>query len=268
MSKAKKVEVIYTDDELLVVNKPSGISVSKDRTGAPELIDILAEQLGSELPGRLRLVHRLDKDTSGVMIFAKRKKAQRKFSCYFERRLVKKTYLAIVTGPISSREGTISARVARNSRNPVLWCVDEKRGKEAMTKWKLLADFGVAALLAVYPLTGRTHQIRVHLPSVGLRLAIDPWYGPRRQLFLSDFKADYQLGKGQTEKPLIDRLTLHSYQLELPDAQPDFPEAFVACLDKKFAATIKMLTKHNPRGADAFVDADDFSRIMKTERLY
>jgi 23S rRNA pseudouridine1911/1915/1917 synthase len=268
MPRAKKVEVIYADDEVLVVNKPSGISVSKDRTGAPELIDILAEQLGAELPGRLRLVHRLDKDTSGLMIFAKRKKAQRKFSRYFERRLVKKTYLAIVTGPIDSREGTVSAQVARNSRNPVLWCVDEKRGKEAITKWKLLADFGAVALLAVYPLTGRTHQIRVHLPSIGLRLAIDPWYGPNRQLFLSDFKEDYQLGKDQTEKPLIDRLTLHAYQLELADAQPDLPEAFVAGLDKRFAATIKMFTKHNPKGTGAFVDTDDFSRIMNAERLY
>jgi RluA family pseudouridine synthase len=268
MAKAKKVEIIYADDELLVVNKPSGISVSRDRTGAPELIEILTEQLGSELPGRLRLVHRLDKDTSGVMIFAKRKKAQRKYSSYFEQRLVKKTYVAIVTGPISSGEGTISGRVARDSRNPVLWCVDEKRGKEAITKWKLLADFGVAALLAVYPLTGRTHQIRVHLPSVGLRLAIDPWYGPNRQLFLSDFKADYKLGKDQTEKPLIDRLTLHSYQLELSDTPSDFPDAFVAGLDKKFAATIKMLTKHNPKGTDAFVDADDFTRIMNAKRLY
>ena len=143
-------------------------------------------------------------------------------------------------------------------------CISRKKGKDAVTNWRLLADFGTVALLAVEPLTGQTHQIRVHLRSIGLPLAIDPLYAGSRAMFLSDFKPNYRLGKGQTEKPLIERLTLHAYQLELPAPGSS---CFIACLDKKFTATIKMLTRHNPKGPDAFIDPDDFTRITDNKRL-
>ena len=263
-----KIEIIYQDDDILVINKPSGLSVTKDRTGLPELTDILNTQLEPQICSELRLVHRLDKDTSGVMILAKNKEIQSQFSSYFEKKLIKKTYLAIVTGVVPGRQGTIKARLARSRKNPALMCVDAKKGKEAVTGWRLLADFGIAALLAVYPLTGRTHQIRVHLHSIGLPLALDPLYGSSYPLFLSDFKPDYRLAKGQAEKPLIERLTLHAYQIKVTEMQPNRPDCFVAPLDKKFAATIKMLAKHNPKGPDAFLKPDDFSKIINAQRLY
>ena len=262
-----KIEIIYQDNDIIVINKPSGVSVTRDRTGVPELIDILGEQLGPQICGELRLMHRPDKEASGVMILAKNKETQSKFSSYFERKLVKKTYLAIVTGVVLSPQGTINAPLARSRKNPALMCVTPKKGKEAVTDWKLLANFGSIALLAVTPLTGRTHQIRVHLPSIGLPLAIDPLYGSSRLLFLSDFKANYRLGLGQTEKPLIDRLTLHAYQIQLPNTKANRPDCFIAALDKKFAATIKMLTKHNPNGLEAFINPDDFSKIINAQRL-
>jgi len=284
MSKTK-IEMIYADDDIIVINKPSGVSVTKDRSGAAELLDILNDQLGPQVSSRLRLVHRLDKHTSGVMILAKNAETQSKFSSYFEKKLVKKTYLALVTGIVPGRQGTIDTRLTRDRKNPAVMCVTRKKGKEAVTNWKLLADFGTVALLVVEPLTGRTHQIRVHLPSIGLPLAIDPLYGTSGPLFLSDFKPNYRLGKGQIEKPLIDRLTLHAYQIEIIKSTDKMsfpptchserseeshyrPDCFVAKLDKKFAATIKMFTKHNPRGLDAFTDPDDFSKIINTRRLY
>ena len=274
-----KIEIIYQacpraqqrDDDIIVINKPSGVSVTKDRTGSPQLVDILAEQLGRQMCSRLRLVHRLDKDTSGVMILAKNEETQSKFSSYFEKRLIRKTYLAIVTGVVTRPQGTINTPLARSRKNPALMCITRKKGKkgkEAVTDWKLLADFGTVALLAVNPLTGRTHQIRVHLPSIGLPLAIDPLYGSTRPLFLSDFKTDYRLAKDQTEKPLIDRLTLHAYQLSIANRKSKIENEFVAGLDKKFAATIKMLAKHNPKDIDAFLDREDLSKIMNTQRLY
>jgi len=271
-----KIEIIYQvcprtqrrDDDIIVINKPSGVSVTKDRTGAPQLVDILAEQLGPEICSELRLVHRLDKDTSGVMILAKNKETQSKFSSYFEKKLIKKDYLALVTGIVPGRQGTIDAPLAQSWKKPGLMCVTRKKGKGAVTDWKLLADFGLIALLAVNPLTGRTHQIRVHLPNIGLPLTIDPLYGSSRPLFLSDFKPDYRLGKGKIEKPLIDRLTLHAYQLSIENRKSKIANEFIAGLDKKFAATIKMLTKHNPKGLDAFTDPDDFSKIINTRRLY
>jgi 23S rRNA pseudouridine955/2504/2580 synthase/23S rRNA pseudouridine1911/1915/1917 synthase len=108
-------------------------------------------------------------------------------------------------------------------------------------------------------------------------LAIDPMYGSSSGLLLSDFKADYKLGKFQTEKPLIDRLTLHAYQIELPpirsqndvasDNGASQPNCFVAGLDKKFKAAIKMLTKYNPKGPMAFLNQDDFEKILTGQRL-
>lgn len=264
----KRVELIYADDDIIVVNKPAGVSVTKDRSGAQQFVDVLSEQLSPRVSGRLRLVHRLDKDTSGVMILGRNKDSQSRFTDYFEKRLIKKTYLALVVGPVSAREGTIDARLAPDSSNPSLMRVVRKKGKEAITEWKLLAEFGSVALLAVNPLTGRTHQIRVHLPYIGLPLAIDPLYGNKRPLLLSDFKADYRLARGRTERPLVDRLTLHAYQIELRKPPPNAPDCFVAGLDRKFAATVKMLTKHNSKGLDAFLNPDSFTSIVESKKLY
>jgi 23S rRNA pseudouridine1911/1915/1917 synthase len=261
------IEIIHEDDDIIVTNKPSGVSVTADRSGKAQLRDLLAEQLGPQTAGRLRLVHRLDKDTSGVMILALNAQAQATFTRYFEKGLVRKTYLALVAGVLAGKEGAIDAPLAHNRKKAQLMCVDRKRGKDAVTHWRLLADFGLLSLLAVNPLTGRTHQIRVHLAGMGLPLAIDPLYGTSKPLFLSDFKPDYHLGKGQTERPLIRRLTLHAYQLELPEKKKDRPACFVARLDKKFAAMMKMLAKYNPKGIAAFVDTGDFSMIMDARTL-
>jgi 23S rRNA pseudouridine955/2504/2580 synthase/23S rRNA pseudouridine1911/1915/1917 synthase len=258
MSKAK-VEIIYEDDDIIVINKPAGVSVTKDRKDAVQLKDILSSQL--------RLVHRLDKDTSGVMLLAKNVQAQTKFSAYFEKRKIKKTYLAIVAGFVLDPQGSIDAPLTRDPKNTTLMCIAKKKGKAAITDWQLLADFGRVALLAVQPLTGRTHQIRVHLPSIGMPLAIDPLYGSSRPIFLSEFKSEYRLGKFQVEKPLIERLTLHAYQLVIPEEAGIQPDCFVAKLDKKFAACLKMLTKYNPKGPDAFLNPADFSKIIKGDRL-
>jgi len=116
-------------------------------------------------------------------------------------------------------------------------------------------------------ITGRRHQIRVHLASIGLPLAFDPLYGSTSGVFLSDFKKDYKLGKTKKENPLIERLTLHAYQIEFPNCEAHCPNCFIAGLDKKFAAAIKMLTKHNPKGIDAFTNPEIFSKILHRKRL-
>ncbi|TFG48769.1 MAG: RluA family pseudouridine synthase [Candidatus Brocadiia bacterium] len=244
----QQIEIIFENNGLLVVNKPTGVSVTADRSGAPQLTDILPGQIGQNAVDQLRLIHRLDKQTSGVMILAKTLEAQTEFSTLFEKRLVKKTYLAIVTGAVMAPAGIINAPLGQHPKDPQLIRVDRRKGKESITEWTLLANFGTLSLLAVKPLTGRTHQIRVHLPSVSMPLAIDPLYGSLRPILLSEFKTDYMLGKGHEEKPLIDRLTLHAYQIEFENHAPDTPQYFVAGLDKKFQATLKMLAKYTAAG--------------------
>ncbi len=261
------IEIIYENADIIVINKPAGVSVTKDRSGKPQLIDILADQIGDEKVARLRLVHRLDKDTSGVMILALNRAAQRQFADYFFKRTVKKTYLALVKGAALEPEGTIDAPLAPSRKRPDIMVIDRKSGKDSVTNWRLLANFGLVSLIAATPLTGRMHQIRVHLASVGLPLAIDPIYAGIEPIMLSEFKKDYRLGKFQEEKPLIERLTLHAYQIVLPDEAGIKPSCLIARLDKKFIATIKMLTKHNPKGPSAFFNPVEYEKILAGQSI-
>ena len=274
------IELIYQDNDILVINKPSGVSVTKDRARLPQLVDFLAGQIGNEPTAKLRLVHRLDKDTSGVMILARNRETQRKFADYFFERKIQKTYLALVRGAVLQNKDVINSPIGHSKKKPELMIIDTRHGKESLTEWRLLADFGPVSLLSVNPLTGRTHQIRVHLASTGLPIAVDPLYGSNMPIMLSEFKKDYRLGKFQEEKPLIDRLTLHAYQIVIPEsyvipAEPFVIPAqagihsncFIAPLDKKFTATIKMLTKHNSQGPDAFFNPDDLENILAGKPL-
>jgi 23S rRNA pseudouridine1911/1915/1917 synthase len=271
MPKKEVIEILYQDENIIVINKPTGLSVTKDRSHYEELLPTLHKQLKLSEKDKLLLVHRLDKETSGVMILARNTAVQRQFTSYFMKGAIGKTYLALVSGGVTQDQGTIDAPIGNDRKDPRRMCIDlSKRGRKAITNWQLLADFGLTALLAVSPITGRTHQIRVHLPSIGLPLAIDPLYGNREGLMLSTFKADYRLGKWQEEKPLIDRLTLHAYQIRLPrESYPGtaVPQVFVAKLDRHFAAAVKMLAKHNARGFAAFRNPDTLKMILEGKPL-
>lgn len=256
----KQIEVIYQDENILVINKPSGISVTKDRSGKIDLLAAL--KLYNGLDQEIRLIHRLDKDTSGVMVLAFNLETQSCYSSCFEKRLVRKTYLALVSGMLVHETGTIRAALTQADTKTNLMRVNPRKGKAALTDYALLADFGMLSLVAVMPLTGRTHQIRAHMASIKLPLAVDPLYGSEKPVMLSDFKAGYRVVRGRQENPLIDRLTLHAYQLELPEIDGREAKTFIAGLDKKFGGTIKMLTKHNINGAEAFLRAENFEQIV------
>lgn len=266
--KKPDIPIIFENQDILVINKPSGLSVTADRGGQVNLIEVLNEQINPSEP--LRLIHRLDKDTSGVLALAKNRTAQSRYCRLFGSGAVRKLYLAIVNGPVGYRQGWIKAPLAISRKNQRLMQVNTQYGKPAATFWKKLADLGRYALLAVEPITGRTHQIRVHLSHQKMPLAIDPLYGQTAPLMLSAIKKDYKFKKDTPEIPLMERLTLHAYQIALPlDTETNTMRLFIAPLDKKFLACIKQLAKYTlAEGTEsAFEDASTFERLKTAQPL-
>lgn len=176
--------ILYVDDALVVVDKPPGMPSVPARTDRdpPSVI----ERLRADEPGRfLEAVHRLDRDTSGLLILARCPEARRRLAWAFERGLVRKRYLAIVEGRPAADTGTLHLPLARDPLSPPRQRVDPVMGVRATTRWRVLgtgvADDhgggGVVSLVELEPLTGRSHQLRVHLAWLGTRIVGDPLYG-------------------------------------------------------------------------------------------
>jgi RluA family pseudouridine synthase len=261
------IDILFENGEILLINKPSGISVTADRSGAPDVLKLLNQQRSPSEP--LRLVHRLDKETSGILLIAKHKDAQSRYSRLFAKRKVQKLYLAIVKGPLPYKHGSIKDPIARSQRNPQAMHIHPRLGKPSHTVWNQLADFGSLSLVSAQIITGRTHQIRIHFSHRGMPLAIDPIYGSANPLMLSSFKLDYRPKSDRDETAMIDRLTLHAYQLTIPvgPEETEKTETFVAPLDKKFASAIKLLTKHTSQSAPGFFNDETLRHILAAQPL-
>ncbi len=248
---ANKLSLIYQDSNVVAVNKPAGLASIPGRGETTSVLEELARQLSLPCRGdtdpRLRVVHRLDKDTSGVLAFALNIEAQRYLSHQFQNNTVQKQYLALVVGRPPEEEGEIDAPIMPDRHKPGRMMI-HKRGKPARTMWKIERTYKAMTLLRMMPRTGKTHQIRVHLQHIGHPLVVDDVYGiPAGEkgsgLYLSQYKRDYRLGKFKEEKPLISRLTLHAHKLELE--LPDGRHAeFEAPLPKDFQTTLNMLDKY------------------------
>jgi 23S rRNA pseudouridine1911/1915/1917 synthase len=186
----KTFEVVYEDDNILVINKIAGISVHKTHSLDPNftLADALQKAYPylakvGEHPLRPGIVHRLDKETSGLMIVAKNNDVFSYFKKMFEERKIKKHYIALVYGKPKKSSGTITAPLGKIGTRQTTQIKGKRKltERDAVTEYKTLKSFGDYTLLEVMPKTGRTHQIRVHLKSIGSPVVGDKIYGPKKQ---------------------------------------------------------------------------------------
>ena len=167
------LDVIHMDHEVLVVGKPSGL-LSVPGKGA-HLSDCLMARLQAAFPDAL-LVHRLDRDTSGVMVFALTPHAQRHLGLQFEKRQVKKTYVARVWGEVAEKTGTVDLPLIVDWPNRPRQMVDHANGKPAVTDWRVVRRGDMETRLRLFPKTGRSHQLRVHMREIGHPILGDPFY--------------------------------------------------------------------------------------------
>lgn len=246
------LDVLYEDERLLAVNKPAGIPVIPER-GCTErvFLDSLIYYLSNVSPVskkgngvRPRLVHRLDKDASGVIIIAKDIDTERFLTEQFEKRLIEKEYLGIVDGEFKEESGRIELSIGE--AEPGRMKIAYLHGKPSLTEFKVVEQFKGFTLLSIFPRTGRTHQIRVHMKAIGHPMSVDPFYGRRDALYLSELKRDYKFKDNTKEPPLMPRLTLHAYRLTL-DLPPDAKHVSIeAPIPKDLKIVLKALRKYKP----------------------
>jgi 23S rRNA pseudouridine1911/1915/1917 synthase len=223
------LDIIFENDDLLILNKPAGMVVhpspGHDRGTLVHAVLGYVPHLegvgGEERPG---IVHRLDKDTSGLIVVAKNERAHRWLQDQFRLRAVKKYYLALVEGKPPTPTGRVEAPIGRNTTHRKLMAVvPAEKGREAISHYNTLESFSAHTLLEVHPLTGRTHQIRVHLAFLGCPVVGDKVYGKKRSTL-----------------PL-DRHFLHAYKLQITIPGENEPRAFEAPLPSELTDALDLL---------------------------
>lgn len=232
-------EVIFENDSFVAINKPAGLLSIPDREQTQvSLKDLLIGKYGS-----IFTVHRLDRDTSGIILFAKTEAAHKFFSQLFEGREIEKYYVGLVHGIPAPLKGTIDAPIAEHGVQKGFYIVHQ-RGKPSVTDYEVIEANNKFSLVQFQLHTGRTHQIRVHCKNIGHPLACDELYGDGKPVLLSSIKKKFKLSKhDDEERPMLNRLALHSYRLKFTDTEGrDFD--LQAGLPKDMRALLQQLKKN------------------------
>ncbi len=223
--------ILFEDDDYVLINKPPFISTLEDRH---EPVNILA--LARDYTQDAQVCHRLDKDTSGVLAIAKNPEAYRHLSMQFEHRGVKKIYHAIADGIHHFDNRIVSARILKQNDGTVRL---SSKGKDAETSFLTAEVFSRHTLVECRPVTGRMHQIRIHLSSMGAPISGDSVYGGRPFL-VSELKRNFRVKKDTEEEPLMKRMALHAFSLEFAGLS-GMPVSVEAPYPRDFAAVLRQL---------------------------
>ncbi|MFM2339296.1 MAG: hypothetical protein RL115_2489 [Bacteroidota bacterium] len=233
-----KDTILFENEDFVALNKPSGLLSIPDRMGKEiSLKNLLIEKYKS-----IFTVHRLDKDTSGLIVFAKNETAHKALSAQFENRQTVKIYKGLVLGNPAETKATVNVPITEHPADNGTMIVHRK-GKEAITDYEVVQSFGIYSLLQFQIHTGRTHQIRVHMKDIGNPIVCDVLYGDGKPVLVSSFKKKFNLAKSaEEEKPILGRLALHAFSLTIkgPDGKV---YALEAPLPKDIRATLQQLEK-------------------------
>ena len=231
---------IYSDNDIVVLNKRSGLLIAADRYNpdAPRL-DLEA---GKEF-GPLFAVHRIDKDTSGIIIYARNAEAHKNLSVQFEKRQVEKTYHCLVRGRPSWDNLTVDLPLLPDGDDRHRTTVNKRFGKPSLTEFRFLGACGQFSWIEAKPKTGRTHQIRVHLAANDFSIVCDPLYsGNLKPIRLSEIKRNWR-GNNEEEQPLLSRLALHAYKITFTHPEIGEKVTFSAPYQKDMDVTRKQFAK-------------------------
>jgi len=240
------LDILHEDDHILVINKPADIIVHPARSHMTGTLvnalvyycDSLPESDDKVRPG---IIHRLDRDTTGVMVVVKDESSRGWIGRQFEWRRVKKFYLAVVEGEVELDSDVIEAPLARHGKHQEKMSVNRQEGREAISIYRVLERFKGFTLVQVELKTGRTHQIRVHMAHVRHPVVADAQYGPRDALYLSDLTGEeYTDG----EEPLIARQALHAHTITFNHPGTKEPVTYTAPLPDDFEALLAALRQY------------------------